>query len=91
MTPRLALVVLAVEHLAAHLLAGRTGAVAALPVAGVLAAVSCPLALVVAGKLFGTLDLFHSRAAPATLLCQLQTLRTVSTMASKLILIHCQS
>jgi len=75
-------VILAVERLAAHLLAGRTISVATLLVAGMLAAVPGALALGLAGELLGALDLLHLVAAPTALLRQLQALRAGTTMAS---------
>jgi hypothetical protein len=67
MTARRALVVPAVKHLGAVLLAGRALTVAALSVARVLATVPQPLALEVAGVVLGAGNLLPLSTAPAHL------------------------
>ena len=83
MASRQALVILAVQRSAAHLLARRTIADAAFLIAWMLATIANLLAFNVASKLFGALDLFLLGAASTKLGDHLQAGRTVPTVTSK--------
>ena len=82
MTPRCALVILAVECLAAHLLTWWAVSEAALLIAGVSLAVPHLPALCFAGESFSTLHLLLPRPAPALLHLHLQTRWTRASVTS---------
>ena len=82
MTPRCALVILAVECLAAHLLTWWAVSEAALLIAGVSLAVPHLSTLCFAGESFSTLHLLLPRPAPALLHLHLQTRWTRASVTS---------